>query len=200
MIRRLQGKGETNTRRLPCGGSPPLPAAGGAAASRSMLCVLLVPTPPLLAILLSNALTCSRTCPTRRLLVLPWPSILPLPPCLRFLSPFAASPLPLRSLLSLLPLPEVVSRRRQTESCRHECDRGWSQRRRRRVAAAFELRLTTKRPGAPGGDDNGREGGEGARGGGGCGGGGGIGVSADLGAVVLGRALGGFTHQGGGHQ
>ena len=74
-----------------------------------VLCVLLVPTPPLLAILLSNALTFSRTCPTRRLSVLPWPSILPLPPCLRFLSPFAASPLPLRLLLSLLPLPEVVS-------------------------------------------------------------------------------------------
>ncbi len=43
-----------------------------------VLCVLLVPTLPLLAILLSNALTFSRTCPSLRLLALPWPSLLPL--------------------------------------------------------------------------------------------------------------------------
>ena len=73
-----------------------------------VLCVLLVPTLPLLAILLSNALTFSRTCPSLRLLVLPWPSLLPFSPCLRFLSLFAVLPLPLLSLLPLLLLPEVV--------------------------------------------------------------------------------------------
>ena len=56
-----------------------------------VLCVLLVPTLPLLAILLSNALTFSRTCPSLRLLALPWPSLLPLSPCIRFLSLFAAA-------------------------------------------------------------------------------------------------------------
>ena len=75
-----------------------------------VLCVLLVPALPLLAILLSNALTFSRTCPSLRLLALPWPSLLPLSPCLRFLSLFAALPLPLLSLLPLLLLPEVVQR------------------------------------------------------------------------------------------
>ena len=73
-----------------------------------VLCVLLVPTLPLLAILLSNALTFSRTCPSLRLLVLPWPSLLPFSPCLRFLSLLAALPLALVSLLPLLLLPEVV--------------------------------------------------------------------------------------------
>ena len=73
-----------------------------------VLCVLLVPTLPLLAILLSSALTFSRTCPSLRLLALPWPSLLPLSPCLRFLSLLAALPLPLLSLLPLLLLPEVV--------------------------------------------------------------------------------------------
>ena len=77
-----------------------------------LLCVLLAPALPRLAILFSNALTFSRTCPSLRLLVLPWPSLLPFSPCLRFLSLFAVLPLPLLSLLPLLLLlllPEVVT-------------------------------------------------------------------------------------------
>ena len=83
-----------------------------------VLCVLLVPTLPLLAILLSNALTFSRTCPSLRLLALPWPSLLPLSPCLRFLSLLAALPLPLLSLLPLLLLPEVVIPLLPSRTCR----------------------------------------------------------------------------------
>ena len=46
-LRVAVGKGETNTRRLPCGAPPPLPAAGGAAASRPrVVCAARPHTPP----------------------------------------------------------------------------------------------------------------------------------------------------------